>query len=180
VLDSVLLAKKYMMPLALLHPVMVGGAEAAYWLGWRFHPPQDAPVFDAMRGLETPLPTEQRQAYERLLNDVRRSEFETEPAPAEWARLQAAAEPGLDGAGHPLLQVQYGGKTVEVGLCRANVLPAAAPELVQQLLFTRLRLQLKGGSPVRASEKEIATGWGLLQEALSSEPRRTAGEIAGK
>src|SRR5215467_2784997 len=46
VIESVVLAKKYVTPVLLFHPLLVGGVEAAYWAGWRFDPTKKAVVFD--------------------------------------------------------------------------------------------------------------------------------------
>ena len=47
VIESVVLAKKYVTPFLLFHPFVVGSVEAAYWTGWRFNPAQGALIFDA-------------------------------------------------------------------------------------------------------------------------------------
>ena len=185
VLDSVLLAKKYAMPLALLHPMMVGGAEIAYWTGWRFHPPSDAPIFDPIHGLQAPLQTAERRNYERQLKALQRDQLEGVPAPAEWPRLQAQSDPQLDQAGRPILVMQDEIGAVEVGLSHANILRTPAPpQLVQQLLVVRLQYELKSGGPSRASAESVATDWRLLQQSLAA-PREVAADdhsqsVAGK
>jgi hypothetical protein len=177
VLDSVLLAKKYMMPLLLLHPIMAGSVEAAYWAGWRFRLPKDAPIFDPVEGLQQPLQTEERRSYQRQLKAMKRDQLEGVPNPTDWPRLAAQAEPQLDSDGHPILQVKDEIGTVEIGLCRANILRTTAPpELVQQLLLVRLQHDLKAGDPARASAANVATDWRLLQQTLIDPMREVASE----
>ena len=188
VLDSVLLAKKYMMPLALLHPVMAGSVEVAYWAGWRFQPAKDALIFDPVQGLQPPLQTAERRTYERQLNAMKRDQLEGVPRPGEWPRLQAESNPQLDAAGRPLLQVKDDIGAVEIGLCRNNILRTSAPpELVQQLLLVRLQQELKPGKPPRTSATDVAADWHLLQLSLIDQPRAVAagsqlqaGVISGK
>ena len=180
VLDSVLLAKKYMMPLALLHPFMAGGAEVAYLAAWRFHPAADALVFDPARGLGPPLLAAQRRADEERLRSLTREAAEDDPSlresAKEWPRLQASAEPAFDHAGAPVLQIRDGDRTVQVGLCRANLLRTGAPpELVQKLMLARLQQHLERSRTTRASESEVADDWNLLEKALAlkaSPPQR--------
>jgi hypothetical protein len=173
VIESVVLAKKYVIPFLLFHPIVVGTVEAAYWTGWRFNPAKNALIFnpnpnseDQNGGLETPLTSPQRRSYESSLADLRRIESESLP---NWRRLQAGAEPQLDASGQPFLQMQADGVTVQVGVCRNNALRLAAPpEVVQQLLFTRLEQQLKPGNPSRTSLQQIESDWILLQQAVEA------------
>src|SRR5258708_5007858 len=46
VLESVFRAKKYMVPLAMIHPIVAGGVASAYLLGDRFNPAQNGMVFN--------------------------------------------------------------------------------------------------------------------------------------
>src|SRR5438105_13873756 len=78
VIESVVLAKKYVTPLLLFHPVLVVGVEAAYWTGWRFDPAKGALIFDPVRGLETPLTAAQRAWYIKSLSAMKHENLETE------------------------------------------------------------------------------------------------------
>jgi hypothetical protein len=69
------------------------------------------------------------------------------------------------------------GRTVHVGLCRGNALRLTAPpELVQELLLTRLEHELKSGKPSRASEQQVKTDWKMLQGAVEARQAALAGE----
>jgi hypothetical protein len=146
VLESLVLAKKYVTPVLLFHPFLVGTVEVAYWAGWRFNPAKGALIFDPATGLEMPLTDAQRRAYESSVSALKRDAEEAESTP-DWRKLAASAEPQLDAAGQPFLRIQMDGRTVHVGLCRGNALRLTAPpELVQELLLTRLEHELKPAS----------------------------------
>jgi hypothetical protein len=175
VIESVVLAKKYVTPVLLFHPFLVGTVEAAYWAGWRFNPSKGALVFDAnswdvsdpRNALERPLTNVERRSYERSLSDMRRASTEAELP--EWEKLQATAEPQIDASGHPFLKTEMDGHTVLLGLSRGNALRLSAPpELTQQLVLTRLEHELKSGKPARASRRQIESDWKLLQRAVEA------------
>jgi hypothetical protein len=176
VLESVLFAKKYMTAVLVLHPVVAGSMEVAYWTGWHFDPALHAAVFDPERGLESPLSNVERHRYQTLIQDIKRvSDIQALEAPAAWPQLETRAQPDLDSSGHPMLQIEVSGRNVKMGICRANALRTSAPpELLEQLLLTRLDQELKPGTPPRASLREIEDDWKLLQRSLSGFPVQLA------
>jgi hypothetical protein len=176
VLESVLFAKKYMTAVLVLHPVVAGSMEVAYWTGWHFDPALHAAVFDPERGLESPLSNVERHRYQTLIQDIKRvSDIQALEVPGAWPQLETRAQPDLDSSGHPMLQIEVSGRNVKMGICRANALRTSAPpELLEQLLLTRLDQELKPGTPPRASEREIEDDWKLLQRSLSGFPVQLA------
>src|SRR5712692_6125119 len=86
VIESIVLAKKYVTPVLLFHPFVVGTVEAAYWAGWRFNPAKGALIFDAnvwdmsdpRNALELPLTSAQRRSYEQALSNVQHESIEAE------------------------------------------------------------------------------------------------------
>jgi hypothetical protein len=195
VIESLVLAKKYVTPVLLFHPFVVGAVEAAYWTGWRFDPAKGALIFnpnsdansdanpyassdansdadswdpsDPRNALELPLSSDQRRTYERALSAAQREGREAELA--DWRKLQASAEPQLDASGEPFLKTQVEGKTVLVGVSRGDALRLSAPpEFTQQLLLTRLEHELKSGKPARTSQKQVESDWNLLQRATEA------------
>jgi hypothetical protein len=171
VVDSVLLAKKYMMPLMLLHPVMAGSVGLGYWAGWRFRPEKDAMVFGPRRTLEPPLAADERRTYKTLLEQAKRAlaseEFRAHDI--KWRKVRADAEPSVDQQGKPVLRLQEAESTIEIGLCRENLLEEQTPpQFVQQLLITRLEDLLRPGSPSRASQTDVENDWKLLQQTFAS------------
>jgi len=168
VLESVVLAKKYVTPVLLFHPVLVVGVEAAYWTGWRFDPSKDALIFDPARGLETPLTAGQRSWYAKLVLAMKRENVESEPLP-NWREFVSKTEPQLDATGQPFLRASGEDATTQVGICRNNALRMAAPpQLVEGLLFARLDQELKAKKPAHASEQQIQSDLKMLQQLTKS------------
>jgi hypothetical protein len=187
VIESVVLAKKYVTPFLLFHPIVIGTIETAYWTGWRFNPAKGALIFDPNSGvnsevnpeagswdssdtrnaLELPLSGAQRRTYEKALSAAERGSVEAELP--DWRKLQASAEPRLDASGEPFLTSQLEGRTIRVGLSRGNALRLTTPpEFTQQLLLTRLENELKSGKPPRTSQQEIERDWKLLDRATEA------------
>jgi hypothetical protein len=169
VLESLVLAKKYVTPVLLFHPFVIGTVEAAYWAGWRFNPAKAAYIFDVTSGepdrLERPLTAEQRKSYEDLVTVARKAQNESEAMP-DWKTIATESRPKLDAEGHPYLEVVLEGETMPVGLCRANALRlSGSPERVQELALARMEMELKSKKPSRISEKEFRRDWQLFQDA---------------
>src|SRR4051794_13637542 len=179
VLESLVLAKKYVTPVLLFHPVLVVGVEAAYWTGWRFDPAKGALIFDPVRGLETPLTTAQRAWYIKSVSAMKHENVETELP--NWQRFAAQTEPQLDATGQAFLQAPGEGATTQIGICRGNALRISAPpQLVQGLLFARLDQELKSKKPAHASEQQIQSDFKLLQQLTkSSEASLTTAGVEG-
>jgi len=170
VIESLVLAKKYVTPVLLFHPFLVGSVEAAYWAGWRFNPAKDALIFDpetAGSSLDRPLTSAERRTYEKSLGAMRR-DSELGPLPS-WPKLEAKAEPELDTQGKPFLRVKEPDRTIEVGVCPDNIFRmGASPDLVQELVFSRLKQELRPGKPPLASDRQISSDFKLLQRALAA------------
>lgn len=176
VIESLVLAKKYVTPVLMFHPFVVGGVEAAYWTGWRFNPGKDALIFDPNsadlknsadpnRGLELPLTKSERRSYEGLVVRAKRASEESGELPS-WRQVENHAEPELDASGGPFLRLEVDGRTTQLGLCRGNMLRLSAPpEFVEDLVLTRLQDELKPGKPARASVPEVKRDWKLLEAA---------------
>jgi len=180
VLESLVLAKKYVTPVLVFHPFLVAGVEAAYWTGWRFDPAKGAMIFDPVRGLETPLTAGQRAWYEKSVQAMKRENVESEPMP-NWREFASKTEPQLDAAGQPFLRARAEDTTTQIGICRANALRMSAPpQLVQGLLFARLDQELKAKKPARVSEQQIQSDLKMLQQLTkSSEASLTTGVVGG-
>jgi hypothetical protein len=179
VLESLVLAKKYVTPVLLFHPVLVVGVEAAYWTGWRFDPAKGALIFDPVRGLETPLTAAQRAWYIKSVSAMKHENVETELP--NWQRFAAQTEPRLDAAGQPFLQTHGADATTQIGICQGNALRMSTPpQLVQGLLFARLDQELKSKKPAHASEQQIQSDFKLLQQVTKSrEASLAAGVVEG-
>jgi hypothetical protein len=174
--DSVFTAKKYVVPLALLHPFVAGGVGVAYLTSGRFNPAKNAMVLTQDGDLERPLTKQERRAYEKGLAEVTKIRANKKPAleEASWDHLIAKANLDVDDKGRPILQVRAGGTVIMLGITRDNVLDGEAPlEIVQELLVARLREQLKGGRAPKTSEAELRRDWKLLKIAFASSSETT-------
>jgi hypothetical protein len=169
VLESLVLAKKYVTPVLLFHPFLVGGVEAAYWAGWRFNPAEGALIFDAGTGLEPPLTGAERRYYRRALSAMKH-----EGAPSEgllsFRKLESRAQPQLDPSGRPFLEMEHAGLNVRVGICRENALRLATPpSLLEDMLVSRLDEELRSAKPSKVSAEQVASDWKLLESAAGLE-----------
>ena len=169
VIESLVLAKKYVTPVLLFHPFVVGTVEAAYWAGWRFNPTKGALIFDASNAdpfqrLDPPLTNAQRRSYQELVSSLKR-DVRQDGVPG-WREFQASARPELDGEGQAFLRANVNGRQVQIGMSRESALRMnAPPEIVQDLILTRLEQELKP-KPARASKQQVENDWNLLQRAL--------------
>lgn len=168
VLESVFFQKKYITPVLLFHPFVVGAVEGAYLAGWRFNPGKNALVFNPslanpMKDFDPPLTAAQRRSYAELVALMRRSN-DLDEFPS-WRHLEAQSTPQIDAQGRPFVQVNFDGREVPVGICSGNALRVSrSPELVQDLVLSRLEAQLKAKKP-RISEQSVRSDWKLLESA---------------
>ena len=168
VVESVVRAKKYMLPLLVFHPVITGALVVAAADGARFNPAHNVMIFDPSGELEPPLAAEQRRTYQARLESLKRPMAEGNPwHGTKWDQLQADSVPGLDNSGGPLLELKLGDETVNQGLSRNNILTTSAPpELAEWILVQRLREELKKGGSPKVSEQNAENDWALLQQTM--------------
>ena len=173
VAESILRKKKYTLPLLLVHPILTSCLVVAAVGPGRFNPAHNAMVFDPNRDLEPPLAAAQRRLYQSWLRSLKRPLAEDNVTAATWPQAEADAVPHLDQSGNLVLEVKLGDGTVDLGVSRSNVLRTSAPpELVESMLVTRLREELRNGGSPRASERDVANDWELLQEVLVARHRK--------
>jgi hypothetical protein len=174
IVESAFRAKKYMVPLLVVHPVMatcfvVGAVGVGH-----FNPARDAMVFDPSRELQPPVTSAQRREYQNRLDAMKAPLAEGNPwKEVTWQQLQADAVPRLDDSGDPVLQVKVGAETVDLGLSRNNILTSSAPpELTERIVLLRLRDELKSGNAPKVSEQDVGNDWQLLQQVLLARRRK--------
>jgi len=180
--ESVVAAKKYMLPLFLLHPYIAGGLVAGYFGYERFDPAKNALILDSRSELDTPVTRSERRAYESRLDELSRSDSiadssnnEKENAEKEWDHLLARSDPKLDSSGNPIVQVHMGSDLAQVGISRANVL--SMPEssvLVAQLLEARLHQELRTAAARKTARRDVDDDFMLLRQVLSAEHTRVS------
>jgi hypothetical protein len=116
-----------------------------------------------MKDFDPPLSAAQRRSYTELVALMRRSN-ELDEFPS-WRHLEAHSTPKIDAQGRPFVQVDFDGREVPVGICSGNALRVSrSPELVQDLVLSRLEAQLKTKKP-RVSEQSVKSDWKLLESA---------------
>ena len=164
VVESVLKSKKYLLPVAVLHPVITGFLAAAYVGDGRFDPGRNAMISESGRDLELPLQAEQRKAYESGLRLTESSE-----EAKQWTRLETDGEPRLDEYGRPTLRLRVDGQPVDVGISRDNI-ATAPPAVASELMAARLRMELRRGDP-GASATQVMDDWKLLQQFTSADAK---------
>ncbi len=165
VIESVLKSKKYVLPVAVLHPVVTGILAAAYIGDGRFDPARHAMILEPGREFEPPLPSTERRNYQNelhlLLADGHRHHM--------WNDLEKMSEPQLDSEGRPMLRVRMGRKFVEVGIARENILRSPDPRsLAQDLVAARLAMELRRGEP-KASGNDVINDWRLLHQLMPND-----------
>lgn len=169
VAESILRKKKYTLPLLLVHPILTSCLVVAAVGPGHFNPARNAMVFDPNRDLEPPLAASQRRLYQERLRSLKRPLAEDNVTAASWQQAEAGGVPYLDESGNPVLAVKVGEDMVVLGVSRSNVLRTSAPpELVASMLVTRLREELRNGGSPKASERDVANDWELLQQVLAT------------
>lgn len=165
VIESVLKSKKYVLPVAVLHPVVTGVLAAAYLGDGRFDPARHAMILEPGRQFEPPLLSTERRNYQNELHlflaDGHKRKI--------WNDLERVSEPQLDPEGRPMLRVRVGEKFVNVGISRENILRSPDPaNLAQDLVAARLAMELRRGEP-KASGNDVISDWHLLHQLMPSD-----------
>ncbi len=172
VLESVVRAKKYILPLAVFHPIVAGGVAGAYLFGDRFHPARNAVVFNIHGSPEAPPSDDERQSYREDLESEQNAhgDGDAKGDRASWREFQQKAQPQLDDSGRPVLAASYGGDEVEMGVTRQDLPRDDVPATLQRgLMLARLRQALSRSRSPRISGDELRNDWQLLQEIDSAE-----------
>jgi hypothetical protein len=174
VVESFLKSKKYIVPTAVVNPILAGCVLAVYegTGAGRFDPARKALVYNAERGLEDPIGAEDRRAYQLELNHlVAALSAESNDERAEkWGRVLHGSAPGFDADGSPILLVHRGEDVVSVGVSGSNLLTNdTSGRFTQGLLEARLRAELKRGAAPKVSENDVERDWSLLQKALNGD-----------
>ena len=180
VVEGAFKAKKYMAPLLVWHPAIVGCFAAAYFTGSTgFDPGRHALVFDPHRDLEPPMSAQQRRESLNRLEQLARGVAEdTPPEEAKWVRLEASAEPQLDAAGRPQLRLRVGDNPLAVGLARENMIgDSSSSTIAQRLMLIRLREELR--KTPRVSQSDVSKDLLLLEE-LRRGHHEPAASMAGR
>jgi hypothetical protein len=188
VLESVMAAKKYMVPLVVLHPYIGGGLLVEYFGHRRFDPARNALVFsvdsvDSHDQLSPPMTRNERLRYQSRLDEMSQEVSAVDPLKEgknegknkevkAWERLQAGATPGIDTSGRPVLQLRAGEALAQVGVSRDNILVVSdSSQLAAGLLEARIRQELRPATARKTSPDDVERDLTLYQHLLSLPPR---------
>lgn len=169
VVESVLKSKKYLLPVAVLHPVVTAFLAAAYVSDGRFDPARHAMISESGLNLEPPLAAPERRVYQSEMSLVL-APAETRREARTWAHLETVGEPRFDRYGRPALRLRFDGEFVDVGISRDNI-GLAPPSVASELMAARLQMELRRGGDPRASSTQVMDDWKLLQRLASADPK---------
>jgi hypothetical protein len=187
VLESVMAAKKYMVPVVVLHPYIGGGLLAEHFFHKGFDPARNALILDSSHQLGPPMTHDERLALQSRLDELSLTPSVIDPVNEgkvnegknkevkAWERLQSSAQPRLDPSGQPMLQMGIDDDSAQVGISRANILSGSgSPELGARLLEARIRQELRPATARKTSPGDVKTDLRLFQQLLSLQPREAA------
>lgn len=178
VLECAITAKKYMLPLLVLHPYVAGSVVAGYLGHGRFDPSRNALILDASDHLDTQPTREDRRNFQDRLKEMAQTTSSAAAAAADeryWASWLGAAEPALDASGEPTVQVRTGSQITPVGVSRANILGSQeGSEFAAGLVEARLREELKSIAARKTARADIESDLTLLRQLLAMQPRGLA------
>jgi hypothetical protein len=177
VLECALSAKKYMVPLLILHPYIVGGVIAGYVGHGHYDPSKNALILNANHELDLAPTRTDRRVFQDQLDELVQSTPSVDSAAddRQWASMNATAEPAIDAAGLPTLQVRVGEEVTAVGITRSNILGVPdGYEFAAGVVKARLREELKSGSARKTSRADVESDLALLRRLLALQPNRLA------
>ena len=172
VLESVFRAKKYVLPLAALHPFIVGAVASAYFFGDRFNPARNALVFNVSGDPEIPLPETERKMYFRSLEAGTPLNLDREAGrdAVLWRQFQQKTEIEMSESGRAMATGRAGDEDVEMGMSRDDFTRNDVPaELQKGLLVTRLHQELGRGRAPKISSSQFHEDWRLWQTVNQAE-----------
>jgi hypothetical protein len=181
VLESVMAAKKYMIPLIALNPYIAGGLVIQY-IGHRsFDPGKNALILDSAHELDQPMTRADRLAYQSRMEEMSQASPKQQNNEARtWERMQANAGLGLDTARRPYVQVWVGEDLSQVGVARGNILSGSeSSELAAKLLEARIRQELRSAATRKTSRSDVERDLALFQQLNSTHPEEARQQAAG-
>ena len=183
VLESLFRAKKYVVALAVFHPLLAGGAVSADLIGDRFNSARNSRVFSLTGEPLAPPTNAERRAFRKDLQTMTTHAADRDAVASEtaWRKFVEKSEPKLDADGQAVLQAPEGpdGKeTVELGVTRRGLQSDSAPvELQRELLVSRLKQTLANSRAPRISRNELRDDWRLLEKIDDAEQEKLSRKL---
>jgi len=153
-----------------------GVLECVYIGHCHFNPGKNALVLDSNHQLVAPLTSADRRLVQDQLEElIRAASSAADADKRQWTSLHVAAEPALDAAGGPTLQVREGGEVTSVGIARSNILnDPTGSEFAAGLMKARLREELKSNAAQKTARADVESDLVLLQQLLLPQPEGLA------
>lgn len=169
IVQSLVKAKKYWIPLFLSSPVTAVSFAAVHVVSGPLNPARNAMVFSPDGRLEPPLTAAGRRAHCGALMAFRQAaSLSTKSSSMAWKQFQSTDDVQLDEAGLAVVRVVIGGKTLEVGITRGNVLGSPdSRDMARELLLDRIGQNLRRSHAPKISQRGMQADWRLLHRTLS-------------
>jgi hypothetical protein len=168
VLESLFRAKKYVVALAVFHPLLAGGAVSADLIGDRFNSARNSRVFNLTGEPVVPPTNAERRVFRKNLQTLAANGVDRDAAGSEitWRKFVEKSQPEFDANGRPVLRAPDGpdeSESVELGITRGGLPSDSAPvELQRELMVSRLKQTLAHSRAPRISSGELRRDWQLL------------------
>jgi hypothetical protein len=137
-------------------------------------------VLDASNQLGAPLTHADRHSdQDRFEEMIRTASSDAAAVELKWTSRHAAAEPGLDSSGEPMLRVRADGEVATVGIARGNILSDPdSYEFAAGLVKARVREELKPAVARKTARADVQNDLALLQQLLEPPSRTSARNAA--
>lgn len=171
VLESLVRAKKYVLPFAAFHPIVAAGVFSVYLVGDRFNPARGAMVFNPNGEPAAPITNDERKSYlENLKAIISGDKKDASHEELSWRHFQQESHPELDETGRMMLVATREEHPVSMGVARDDFISKNTPaDLPLGLMEARLRQQLTRGRAAKISDSELHEDWRLLESIDSAE-----------
>jgi hypothetical protein len=182
-LESIVAAKKYMLPLLFLQPYVAGSLVAGHLSEGRFDPARHAPILDSRHHLDTPITRADRRFFQSRLDELSRTDSVNDSSKEKknWEHLQAAAEPKLNPSGQPVVEVRVGNEATQVGISRGDIVSGSeSSQLAARVLEARICQELRPGAASKTAHSDVEHDLALLQQLLSDRPKEFAGTLSSR
>lgn len=174
VLECAITAKKYMLPLLVLHPYVAGSLIAAYWGHGRFDPSKNTLVLDASNQLNAPLTRAERRAAQDRFEEIVRSA--SSPSVTEGSAERVAQR-------LPEQRFPENDPRWAAGMTRANIMNEIlnAPEsneFATALVKARLSEELKPAVARKTARSDVESDFVILRRLMEVQTA-TLAKVAG-
>jgi hypothetical protein len=166
VLEAVFRAKKYVVVLAVVHPLIGGAVVSADLIGDRFNPARNSLVFSLIGEPVAPPTNVERRIFMGDLRGVSANKAGgySPVGTRKWRQFIKESRSEFDADGQPVLKAP-GNDFVALGVTRGSLQSGGGPvELQRELMISRLKQTLADERSPRISASELQEDWQLLEK----------------